>query len=153
MPDKKRGSSMLVGYYFSFVSFGGVEVFFFKGISMFSFSIEVGRSIFIEDKLRWCMCTGFFGCFVFVFFLHSSDSLEIMLTSKSFLLLDMFWNWKDIFSCMYSLQHYWNVVLSIWHWSAEETWGHFSQVPKILHVFVEQADIPWLGLLLWGFYI
>lgn len=37
MPDKKRGSSMLVGYYFSFVSFGGVEVFFLKAFQCFLF--------------------------------------------------------------------------------------------------------------------
>lgn len=51
---------------------------------MFSFSVQVGRNIFTTGQTEMV--------YVYWVFLIRRERLEVEITSKSFLLLDVFWN-------------------------------------------------------------
>lgn len=59
---------------------------------MFSFSIQVGRTTFTAGQTEMV----YVYYFLFFFLPINSESLEVMMPSKSFFLLDVFWNLKDI---------------------------------------------------------
>lgn len=110
---------------------------------MFSFSIQVGRTTFTAGQTEMV----YVYYFLFFFLPINSESLEVMMPSKSFFLLDVFWNLKDIINLQ--LFVYYSTIKMFFLFITEVQRKHWVTSPmspgQCMSSWSKQTFCGWVG--------